>query len=115
MKQLRHKIAQEFNLSTKEFKLSNDKYIYNELSETLLRDAGFKDYFIEKVENFYTINHPKNLLIKNQKFFDRLFELLALDSAYNDYWSLLMKLPQNEILKNKIKNLNLGEHKSEAW
>ena len=64
-----------------------------------------------------TDQHPKNLLVGNQEFFNQMFDLLSNDTDYDveNIWKLLMKLPQDEMpTAKKIQKLDDGND-SVAW
>ena len=71
-------IAEAFDLSVNEFALYvNNKKISQENDETLIREIGFSNtYMIKKIQNFMTDQHPKNLLVGNQKFFNQNVSIL---------------------------------------
>jgi hypothetical protein len=100
---LRKVIADAFDLSVNEFALyANNKLITQEDNETLIKEIGFGTMFFissKTIHNFMSEHHPKNILVGNQEFFNKMFGLLSNDEEYEveSIWKLLMKLPQNEV------------------
>lgn len=115
---LRKMIADAFDLSVNEFSLfANQKPVTAEDNETLVREVGFYShvYVIKKTPGASSEQHPKNLLVGNQAFFNLMFELLAHDKEFDveNIWRLLMKLPQDEVpTAKRIESLELAAEDS---
>jgi hypothetical protein len=61
-------------------------------------------------ESYLRSEHPKYLIAKSHSYFDKIFFLLSpkdkiAQKVVEPCWELLQKLPVNEILLSKIKNL----------
>lgn len=116
---LRKMIADAFDLSVNEFALYvNQKQITPEDDDQMIREIGFSCvYVIKKIQNFMTDQHPKNLLVGDIEFFNRMFDLLSNDEDYDveNIWKLLMKLPQDEVPTAKLIQQLEIEDDENAW
>lgn len=118
LRHLRLVIAEAFHISSREFALEDERYTYSENADNKISEISEsqRKFYIKRTKSFYSSNHPKNQLIADQSFFNRIFELLSLDAGFIDYWSLLMKLPINIQLKEKLQNLDLDmDNLKDSW